>query len=87
MVKNLPAIAGDAGLISGSGRSPVERSGSSILAWKSHEQRSLAGYSPWSHKRVRCDLVHSSNIYFLTLASILFFFFFNKASGIPGLPW
>ena len=32
MVKILPAIAGDAGLISGSGRSPVERSGSSILA-------------------------------------------------------
>ena len=22
----------------------------SILAWKPHEQRSLAGYSPWSHK-------------------------------------
>ena len=24
---------------------------------KSHEQRSLAGYSPWSHKRVGHDLV------------------------------
>ena len=23
---------------------------------KSHGQRSLAGYSPWCHKRVRCDL-------------------------------
>ena len=23
---------------------------SSILAWKSHGQRSLAGYSPWGHK-------------------------------------
>ena len=25
---------------------------SSILAWKSHRQRSLAGYSPWGCKRV-----------------------------------
>ena len=23
---------------------------SSILAWRTHEQRSLVGYSPWSHK-------------------------------------
>ena len=23
---------------------------SSILAWKFHRQRSLAGYSPWDHK-------------------------------------
>ena len=23
---------------------------SSILAWESHGQRSLAGYSPWGHK-------------------------------------
>ena len=27
-----------------------------FLPGKSHEQRSLAGYSPWSHKRVRRDL-------------------------------
>ena len=45
VVQNLPASAGDAGLISGSGRSSVERSGSSILAWKSLEQKSLAGYT------------------------------------------
>ena len=25
---------------------------SSILAWKSHGQRSLAGYSPWGHKEL-----------------------------------
>ena len=30
---------------------------SSILAWKSHGQRSLAGYGPWGHKRVGYDLV------------------------------
>ena len=29
---------------------------SSILAWKMHGQRSLAGYSPWGHKIVGHDL-------------------------------
>ena len=38
MVKNLPAIAGDTGLIPGLGRSPGEGNG------KSHGQRSLVGY-------------------------------------------
>ena len=28
---------------------------SRILAWKSHGERSLAGYSPWGHKRVGHD--------------------------------
>ena len=27
-----------------------------FLPGKSHVQRSLAGYSPWDHKRVRYDL-------------------------------
>ena len=48
VVKNPPANAGDAGLTPGSGRSlqptPV------FLAAKSHEQRSLVGYSPWGCK-------------------------------------
>ena len=30
---------------------------SSILAWNSHGQRSLVGYSPWGHKNARHDLV------------------------------
>ena len=30
---------------------------SRILPGKSHEQRSLMGYSPWGHKGVRLDLV------------------------------
>ena len=35
MVKNLPANAGDAGSIPGSGRSPAEGNGnSSVLAWE-----------------------------------------------------
>ena len=30
---------------------------SSILAWEIPWKESLAGYSPWGHKRVRHDLV------------------------------
>ena len=62
MVKNLPANAGDAGdlgSIPGSGSSPGERSGNPLQSsclGKSHRQRSLAGYSPWGHKRIRHDL-------------------------------
>ena len=56
MVKNLPANAGDASLILVLGRSPAE--GHSIfLPEKSHGQRSLMGYGPWGHKRVRHDLM------------------------------
>ena len=53
-VKNLPANAGDEG-----GGDPLKEemaTHASILAWKSHGQRSLAGYSPWSCKRVGKDL-------------------------------
>ena len=52
VVKNLPANAGDirdAGSIPGLGRSPGLGNGNllhSILAGKSHGQRSLGGYSP-----------------------------------------
>ena len=49
--ENPPANAGDAGLIPGLGRSPVEGNGvhSSVLAWRIPWR--LAGYSPWGHKR------------------------------------
>ena len=54
MVKNLPANAGDVGLISGLGRSPGEGNGNplqySFLPGKSHGQRSLVGYSLWGLK-------------------------------------
>ena len=46
---------GDAGLIPGSGRPPGEGCGNPLqlfLPEKSHGQRSLAGYSPWSHKEL-----------------------------------
>ena len=42
MVKNLPASEGDLGLIPG--LAPV------FLPGKSHGQKSLVGYSPWSCK-------------------------------------
>ena len=51
-VKNLPANAGDTGLIPGSGRSPgVGNSNPTpvFLPGKSEGQRNLAGYSPWGH--------------------------------------
>ena len=52
VVKNTLANAGDlrdSGSIPGSGRSPGGRNSnhSSIIAGKSHGQRSLACYSPW----------------------------------------
>ena len=56
MVKNPPANAGDAreeDLIPGSGRSPEVGHGNPrpvSLPGNPHGQRSLVGYSPWSHK-------------------------------------
>ena len=37
----------------------------SILAWEIHKQRSLAGSSPWGHRRVRQDLAteQQQNLY------------------------
>ena len=52
MVKNLPASAGDAGSIPGSGRSPGEGNDNPsndtlvCLPGKSRGERNLAGYSP-----------------------------------------
>ena len=60
VVENLPANAGDVGLIPGSGRFPSGRKQQPTpvsLPGKSHEQRSLAGYSPWGHKAIRYNLV------------------------------
>ena len=54
MVKNPPANAGEAGSVSGLGRSPGEGNGNSLqysCLEKSHGQRRLAGYSPWGCKK------------------------------------
>ena len=52
LVENPHANAGNMGLIPSSGRSLEEEMAthSSILAWKCHGQRSLAGYSSWGCK-------------------------------------
>ena len=53
MVKNLPANAGGLGSIPGLG-DPLEKemaTHSIFLPGKSHEQRNLAGYSPWARKK------------------------------------
>ena len=59
MLPVLPTIPfsslSDVDLTPGLGRSPGSSTLSNILAWESHEQRRLAGYSPWSH-RVGHDL-------------------------------
>ena len=57
MVRNLPANVGDVrdSVWSGSGRSPGGGHGNPSLVFLLgvfHGQRSLAGYSPWSHKEL-----------------------------------
>ena len=53
MVKNLPANAGDTGLIPGAGRSPGAGNGNPFqysYQEKAQGQNSLAEYSPWGCK-------------------------------------
>ena len=76
VVKNTAVNAGDArdmGLITSLGRSPGEGNGNSLqysCLENPHGQRSLAGYSSWSHKE--------SNT---TERLALSFFFFLKLNG------
>ena len=56
VVKNPPASAEDMGSIPGVEKIPWRRKWQPTLVflpWKSHGQRSLGGYNPWGHKRVR----------------------------------
>ena len=58
VVPNLPASAGDTSVIP-VGKIPWRRKWQPTLVFlpgKSHGWRSLAGYRPWGHKRVRYDL-------------------------------
>ena len=53
VVKNMPASAGDAGSIPGSGKMPWKRKWQLtrvFLPEESHGQRSQVGYSSWGHK-------------------------------------
>ena len=56
-VKNPPANAGDIGSIPRSGKSPGEGNGNPLQQPGKPGQRSLMGYSPWSHKRIGHNLV------------------------------
>ena len=56
MVEKLPAIAGDAGWIRGSGRSPPEGNGNPLQYSCLGSLIDLVGYGPWDYKRVRHDL-------------------------------
>ena len=60
-VKNLPANAGDMGLIPGSGRSPGDGNGYTLQysCLGNPMDRNLVGYSPWSCT-VRHDLATKS---------------------------
>ena len=69
MVKNPPANARDAGDARDAGFDPWVRKSPWGRKWqptpefllgKSHEQRSLVGYSPWGRERVRHDLASDS---------------------------
>ena len=73
-VKNLPANARDADSIPGLGRSPGEGKWQPTLGFlprRSHRQSSLAGYSPWGHKRVRQDLVTKQQQQVFLMVAIL----------------
>ena len=57
---------GESGSIPGLGRSLGEGNDNPpqySCPGKSHGQRSLVGYSPWGHKRVRHDLVTKQHLY------------------------
>ena len=59
VVKNLPANAGDAVSIPGSGRSPGGGHGNPFqysCLENLHGQKSLAGYSPWDQKKSQTRL-------------------------------
>ena len=73
MVKNLPALQGDPGLIPGLGRFPWNGKWLLIpvfLNGESHKQRSLVGYCPWDHKEA--DMTEQ--------LSFLYLFFFGCAA-------
>ena len=54
---------------------------SSILAGKSHGQRSLAGYSPWGWKRIRHNLAIKQPQQCLISKSYTSFVLFKDFSG------
>ena len=83
VVKNPSAIAGDARLIPGSGRSPGEGNGHPLQCsglQNSHGQRSLAGHSPWGHKTV--GLNWATKQWYLTKFLVCFFLLLKTTTSI-----
>ena len=69
VVKNIPAVAEDSGLIPGLGRSPGEGNNNPLqYTGKFCGQRSLAGYSPWDRK----DSDRTEQLHFTSLLSFTF---------------
>ena len=57
MVKNLPANAGDTGLVPESGRAPTVGNGNPFQdSWLGNPTDSGAGYRAWGHKTVGHDI-------------------------------
>ena len=70
MVKNLPANAGDVGLIPGSGRSPGVGNGNPLqysCRGEFHGQRILVGYSPRDRKELDAT-EHTHTLYIVYMA-------------------
>ena len=79
--------AGDPGVISESERPPEEGNGNPLqysCLENPHKQRSLAGYSPWGHKRVGHDWVNNTfTLLFLHDRYNFNFFFGGGGNSVP----
>ena len=73
--------ARDEGSIPGSGRRRKWQFTPAFLSWKSHGQRSLAGYRPWGHKRIWHDLATKQQQQILMLALDIESFRANSTIG------
>ena len=86
VVKNMPANAGDIrdlGLIPGSGRSPWRRPGNPLqypCLENPHEQRSLAGYSPWGRKESDITEWPAVSLSLVVAVSIVFLLVYRHLS-------
>ena len=87
VVKNMPANAGDAGSIPGSGRSLEEGNGYPLqvfLPGKSHGQRSMVDYSPWGCRESERteQLTNNSNVVHKERRALHFSY---QSLGLPSL--
>ena len=72
VVKNPPANAGDAGSITRWRRSPGEGNVTPLqYSCLGNGQRSLVGYNPWGHKRVRHDLATKQQVLWMKVVKFL----------------